>query len=111
MVARRLGTQSRRLPALGAPGSPPQTSATERLAPGSPSPGWGCSQALAHTSKGSLKREFSPVGSLGCSEQESGPQTRLLAPRLGRPQRWTRGERRRSLRALRASLRLRTSAH
>ena len=35
--------------------------------------------------KFSFKRVFSPVGSLGCTKQDSGPQTRLLAARLGRP--------------------------
>lgn len=48
------------------------------------------------------------MGNVGCAEQDSGPQIRLLEARLGRPS-WcsTLGERRRSLRA--ESLRLRTS--
>lgn len=39
-------------PRPGAPAISPQTSGTDRLAPGSPAPGWSGSQALAHTSKG-----------------------------------------------------------
>lgn len=79
MVAPRLGTQSRRLPPPGAPRITLQTAGMETETR---------SQAAARHwlthQKVSLKREFSPVGSVGCMKQDSGPQIRLLAARRGR---------------------------
>lgn len=80
MVAPRLGTQSRRLPPPGAPGITLQTAGMERQTRSQPA----ARHWLTHQ-KFRFKRVFSPVGSLGCTKQDSGPQTRLLAARLGRP--------------------------
>lgn len=73
MVAPRLGTQSRRLPAPGrAPSSPDR--GMEPLAPGLTLSGAGAAARnwLKHQ-KSSFKREFSPVGIAGCALRSETP--------------------------------------
>lgn len=69
----------------GLPGIPLQTAGMERLAPRLTISGVGAAARhwLIHQ-KITFKREFSPVGNVGCAEQDSGPQIRLLEARLGR---------------------------
>lgn len=68
MVAPRLGTQSRLFPARGRAWGPSPDRCLGDDSLGSLSPGQGFSQAVALTSKLGFKREFLPVGRVGCSE-------------------------------------------
>lgn len=100
MVAPRRGPHSRR----GLPRAPLRW----RGCPGLAGSGMGPRPGAGAPSKGPFKRELSPVGSPGRSEQESGPPTRPLAPRPGRPPSWAPGRGGRGAQS--ARLRLRTSA-
>lgn len=109
MVEPRLGTQSRRLPAPRPARDPsPDRWNGETRSQAHHLRGWGCSQALAHTSKDYFQKRV-----LTCGQRWlRGARLRTSNPAAGGAPgtaSWcsTLGERRRSLRA--ESLRLRTS--
>lgn len=85
----------------GASGLSLQTAGMEKLAPGSPSPGWGCSQWLTHQKVSSKGRSHLWVALAAGSRTQDFKSGSWLHAVLDP---W-------SLRALSASLRLRTSAH